>query len=67
MKENIFTIIGIWVITIGIGIFVWETKTDVAQGLFLAIAVTGAIIGAEKAIDEFLSKNEYKKEYYIKW
>lgn len=67
MKGNIFTIIGIWVITFGIGIFVWETKTDIAQGVLIALGVTSLLMLVEKSIDEYLSKHEYKEEYYIKW
>lgn len=67
MKGYIFTIVAVWIIALGIGVFVWETKTDIAQGLLITLGITGVLLAIESSIDEYLSKHEYKQEYYIKW
>lgn len=65
MKGNLFTIIGIWIITIGIGLVVWETKVDIIEGLSLGLIVTILLIGLENAVGKRIQ--EPKKEYYIQW
>lgn len=65
MKGSIFVIIAIWIITLGIGVVVWETKTDIIEGLLVAVIIT-ALLGV---VGNSIMKKipEPKKEYYIQW
>lgn len=65
MKGSIFVIIAIWVITLGIGIVVWETKTDIIEGLLVAVIITALLSVVGNSIMKKIP--EPKKEYYIQW
>lgn len=68
MKGFIFTIVLIWVCTIAIGVVVWETKTDMAEGLLISLGTTALLTLAETQLVGIVSKIKVKKEeYYIKW
>lgn len=65
MKGSIFVIIAIWVITLGIGVVVWETKTDIIEGLSVAVIITALLSVVGNSIMKKIP--EPKKEYYIQW
>ena len=65
MKGSIFVIIAIWVITLGIGVVVWETKTDIIEGLSVVVIITALLSVVGNSIMKKIP--EPKKEYYIQW
>ena len=67
MKGTLSLIILIWLIIISVGIFVWETKVDIAEGLAFAVGASAIIIFLANSLKPMIDKLEYKEEYYIKW
>lgn len=67
MKVRIIPIILIWVYTI-IGLLIWESSTDMIQGIIIGLVLTGASVASDGIIglcEKLFGKQE--KNYYIKF